>query len=607
MARKVNTNSANPSPPENSNDGWTTIPIRPKPLVSFPKYPAQPTMHMLVLNSYFAKSTNKWIWHCYLDDETLSPNPRGRERHLRIQKAFVKSGKFFAERGIILHSLNVSTPRAVELFFRSEEDLWKADALVEEYSQAMTGVDDRIRRRETTGKMVCHGVGFLEQFAGEFVGRWNLKEERLRELEDMNPVFHSTGKRWLYKIRCVHYMSSQASKGQLARIGETWAVTFSDFRVAKCFIDGDEEFNFFVGPCAGGIKWYQDHTYKSFPNPNRLLKGPGSSNGGGSASGVVEPVAEASKGIEKRGGGLVLSENAEQAKSTQDVGVCITGQKKPEDQILASPLEQAGSPADVKVTGTEQQESEIQSISTATTVTKQAVIAKKSEVQAPANATTKQATSTVAAKANTTEQKPQPLQHLAETTPTPTSINSAGDKATPPTEGIKQQNPNNPKRARARAKGAKGAKAIPPTKEPTSGSNCNNNSVSASPVPTLVVQTTSTAIQSHRKDHQQNPRQNINHGPSDNTAATTTAATSTTGVSSGGGEATTTFVDPSQLKIEGTLTEVTEKRKQTRSAPGRKPGQKKAGKKSAATGATGGGGAGENRAEKVVTQEVIAG
>ena len=65
----------------------------------------------------------------------------------------------------------------------------------------MTVVDGGIRRRGDTGKMDCHGVGFLEQFAGEFVGRWNLKEERLRELEDMNPVFYSTGKRWLYRIR----------------------------------------------------------------------------------------------------------------------------------------------------------------------------------------------------------------------------------------------------------------------------------------------------------------------------------------------------------------------------------------------------------------------
>ncbi|PUU76440.1 hypothetical protein B9Z19DRAFT_1052062 [Tuber borchii] len=585
MVRTVNTNSANSAPPENSNNGWTTIPVKPKLLVSFPKHPTGPTLHMLVLSSYFFNSTNKWIWHCYLDDENLSPNPHGRERHFRIQKAFTKSGTFFAERGIVLHSLNISTSRIVELFFGSEEDLWKADALVHEYSKAMTGVGDRIRRMEHTGKMVCHGVHLPEEYTSKFVRRWDLKEERLRELEDMNPVFHLNGERWLYRIRSVHYMSSLASKEQLARTGETWAVTFSDFRVAECFIDGNEEFNFFVSPCAGGVKWYQDHTHRFFPNPNRLSKGPGSSNGGGSASGVASSIAGASKRVEKRAEDLVLSENPELAKSTQDVG--------------------AQSPADVKVTGAEQQELEIQSIPTATTGgfnqavvvgkpdahvlttaatdgLKQAVIAKKFEVQAPANASTKQ-------------ERLQPLQHLAKTTPIPTSTNSAGDKATPPTEGVKQHNPNNPKRGRA--KGAKGAKATLSAKEPTSGNNGNNNSVSASSVPTLAVQTT-TAIQSHRQRRQQNPGQNINHGPSDNITATTTAAASTTGVSS-----TATSVDTSQLKIEKMLsTEATEERRQRR-----KRGKKGAGKKSAATMAAGGGREGEMKVQKVVAQGVAAG
>ena len=560
--------------------------------------------------------TNKWIWHCYLDDEILSPNPHGRERHLRIQKAFVKSGNFFAERGIVLHSLNISTSRVVELFFGSEEDLWKADALVEEYSKVMTKVGDRIRRMENTGKMVCHGVRLPEEYTSKFVGKCNLKEERLRELEDMNPVFHSTGEKWVYRIRCVHYMSSRASKEQLTKTGETWAVTFSDFRVAECFIDGDAEFNFFVGPCAGGIKWYQDYPYRFSPNLNRLWKGPGSSNGGGSVSGVVESSpTEVNKRVEKRVEGLVLSENPEQAKSTQDVGVCITKQKKPEDQILASLLEQAGSPADVKVTGVEQQESEIQSITTATTGgfnqavvavkpevqvptttaatdgLKQAVIAKKSEVQAPPNASTKQATNTATVKINTDEQR------LAKTTLAPTSINSAGDKATSPTEGVKRKNPNSKKT------GAKGAKATPPAKEPTSSNNGNNNSVSASPIPTLAVQTTTTTrpAQSSRQHRQQN----INHGPSDNAAATATTAASTAGISAGRGVATTTSVDTSQLKIGGVpSSEATEKR---RSAPRRKSGRKRAGKKSAATGAAGGGGEGEMKVEKVVAQGEVAG
>ena len=326
-------------------------------------------------------STNKWIWHCYLDDEILSPNPRGRERHLRIQKAFVKSGNFFAERGIVLHSLNISTSRIVQLFFGSEEDLWRADALVEEYSKAMTKVGDRIRRMENTGRMICHGVYLPEEYTSKFVGMCNLKEERLRELEDMNPVFHSTGEKWVYRIRCVHYMSSRASKEQLAKTGETWAVTFSDFRVAECFIDGYAEFNFFVGPCAGGIKWYQDYPHRLFPNPNGLWKDPGPPNGSESASGAVESsTTEVNKRVEKGIEGLMLSENPEQAKSTQDVGVCITKQKKPEDKILASLLEQAGSPADVKVTGAEQQESEIQSVTTATTGGfHQAVVAGKPE------------------------------------------------------------------------------------------------------------------------------------------------------------------------------------------------------------------------------------
>ncbi|PUU82223.1 hypothetical protein B9Z19DRAFT_1190586 [Tuber borchii] len=604
MVRTVNTNSANSAPPDNSINGWTTIPVKPKTLVSFPKYPTEPTMHMLVLSSYFAISTNKWIWHCYLDDEILSPNPRGLERRLRIQKAFTKSGNFFAEHRIVLKSLNISTSRIVELFFGSEEDLWKADALVHKYSKAMTGVGDRIRRMENTGKMVCHGVHLPEEYTNKFIHKWDLKEKRLRELEDMNPVFHSTGERWLYRIRCVHYMSSLASKEQLARTGGTWSVTFSDFRVAECFVDGYEEFNFFVGPCAGEIKWYQE---RLFHNPNRLLKGPGSSNGGGSVSGIAESIAGASKRAEKRVEGLVLSENPEQAKSTQDVGVYITGQRKPEDQILLSLLEQAQSPADVKVTGAGQQELEIQSITTATTGgfnqavvvgkpdvhvlttaatdgLKQAVIAKKSEVRAPANASIK-------------KEKPQPLQHLAKTTPITTSTNSAGDKATPPTEGVKQQNPNNPKRARA--KGAKGAKATLPAKGPTSGNNGNNNSVSASSVPTPAVQTTATAIQSHRQHRQQNPRQNINHGPPDNIAATTATA-STTDVSSGGGEATATSVDRSQLKIEKMLfTEAADKRKQRRNR-----GKKGAGKKSAATMAAGGGGEGEMKVQKVVAQGV---
>ncbi|PUU76441.1 hypothetical protein B9Z19DRAFT_1149548 [Tuber borchii] len=100
--------------------------------------------------------------------------------HLRIQKAFTKSGNFLAECGVDLHSLNISTSRIVELFFGSEEDLWKADALVEEYSQVMTRGDGYIRRMEHTGKMVCRGVHLPEEYTSKFVCRGNLKEEIAR-------------------------------------------------------------------------------------------------------------------------------------------------------------------------------------------------------------------------------------------------------------------------------------------------------------------------------------------------------------------------------------------------------------------------------------------
>lgn len=65
------------------------------------------------------------------------------------------------------------------------------------------------------------------------------------------------------------------------------------------------------------------------------------------------------------------------------------------DKILANLLKQARSPADLKVTSTEQQESEIQSVTTTTTIRfKKAVIARGAEPQAPANTLTKQATNT---------------------------------------------------------------------------------------------------------------------------------------------------------------------------------------------------------------------
>jgi len=606
MARTVNANptiSTNPSPDNNSDGEWTTIPIRPRPLVSFPRRPGEATLHMIVFRSYFPDSHNKWIWNCYLDDETLSPYPRGTERSLRLEKAFVKSGHFFAEHGIVLFSLNVPTPRLVELFFGSEEDLWKADALVQQYSQAMTGRDDCISRQEHTGKMVCHGVRLPEKRTGKFVGTCNLEEKRLRELEDMNPVFHSDGERWLYRIRCVHYMSSRATKEQLAKTGETWAITFSDFRVAECFVDGYVEFNFFVGPCAGGLKWYQDHPFKTFKNPTGFQRGSGS-NDGGSVSGAVESSsptsARANKRVQDRIEDPVPSESPERAGNEFQVRVCIAEQKKSEGQVLASLLKQAVSRAEVKVTSTEQQETGIQSITTDPTGGfNQAVIPKKPEAQVTTNGFTKKVKNTATVKINTTEQgKPQKLQHLAKTTPTPmleqepksqpTATGAPQDTlkkhlplgpSTLPTEGEEHQNLK-----RAGAKGAKGAKITPPAKEPTSG---NNNSTPVSSVPALVIQTTTSttgsATQPSRQHRQPKPKQK----KSDNIAATTTTAASTTDVSAGEGEATTILVGTSQLRIEKTPSPEATGRRKARKWRWRP--KKKADKEQPAAGTAGGG------------------
>ncbi|KAG0636673.1 hypothetical protein HOY80DRAFT_1024280 [Tuber brumale] len=420
MVGTANTNSTSSSPGKNLDNEWTTVPVRPKLLVSFPKYPAQPTLHMLLLNSYFPMSINKWIWHCYLDHEVLSPNPRGRERYMRIQKAFTKSGNFFAERGIVLHSLNISTSRIVELFFGSEEDLWKADALVEEYSRAMTGVADRIRRKENTGKMVCHGVHFLEQFTGEFVGRWNLKEKRLRELEDMNPVFDSNGKRALYRIRYVHYMSSQSSSSQLSRHGATWAVSFSDFRVAECFIDGRAEFNFFMDPCAGGLTWYHENPSRFLPNHEGFRNG-GVCVTGATTSSDTAPVAtsradELTEELE----GLVITKSPEEDASALNVEVSITEQNKPESQILTNPTKQAKNSGDVELTRTDQEESKFQPISTDTTDGVEQAAVVTPETQVPTDTITKHSPKLGVAIANTPEQqKPQSFEHLAEATMTP--------------------------------------------------------------------------------------------------------------------------------------------------------------------------------------------
>ncbi|PWW73808.1 hypothetical protein C7212DRAFT_366086 [Tuber magnatum] len=397
MVRPAITNSAKSSSRRSSGNGWTTIPVKPKPLVSFPKVPAKPTLHMLLLHSYFPLNANKWIWHCYLDAENLSLNPRGGERYMRIQKAFTKSGTFFAERGIVLHSLNISTSRIVELFFGSEEDLWKADALVEEYSRAMTGADGYIRRKENIGKMVCHGVCFLKELAHEFDSKWDLKEAKLRELEDLNPVFDSHGKRVLYRIRCAHYMSSRAPKEKLLRTGATWVVTFSDFRVAECFIDWHVEFNFFTDPCTGGLRWYQEDPPRSFPKPNGSGRGSGSSNNSGSVPGAIEssgapatPTASgANKRIDETPEGLVLTKNPKQAKRTLNGRVSITEQKKPEDRNLTKLFEQVETLTAAKTTNTKQQGPETQAIATAPTDGVKQVVGEESEVQLATNASKK--------------------------------------------------------------------------------------------------------------------------------------------------------------------------------------------------------------------------
>ncbi|KAG0136003.1 hypothetical protein HOY82DRAFT_589751 [Tuber indicum] len=422
MVRTANTNSTSSSPGKNTDNEWTTVPVKPKLLVSFPRYPAQPTLHMLLLNSYFPMSTNKWIWHCYLDYEVLSPNPRGRERYMRIQKAFTKSGNFFAERGIVLHSLNISTSRIAELFFGSEEDLWKADALVEEYSRAMTGVGDRIRRKENTGKMVCHGVHFLEQFTGEFIGRWNLKEERLRELEDMNPVFYSNDKRVLYRIRYVHYMSSQSSSSKLSRHGATWAVSFSDFRVAECFIDGHAKFNFFMDPCDGGLTWYHENPSRFIPNPSGFKNGGVCVSGAATSSNTTPVVAPsgADELIEKELRGLAITKNHEEDVSALNAEVSITEQNKPKSQILTNPPKQAKNSGDSKLTKAEQEESKFHPITTAATDGAEQAAVVTSETQISTDTITKHSPKPGVATANTTEQqKPQPFEHLAGATMTP--------------------------------------------------------------------------------------------------------------------------------------------------------------------------------------------
>jgi len=133
--------------------------------------------------------------------------------------------------------------------------------------------------------MACHGVYLPEEFSSAFIDGWDLMEERSHELGDVNPMFDSHGKRVLYRIRCVHYTSSRAPKEQLMKTGETWTATFSNFR-AECFIDGYAEFNFFVGPCAGGPKWYMENPYRFFLNSNSLWRGPRLLNSSGGASGA---------------------------------------------------------------------------------------------------------------------------------------------------------------------------------------------------------------------------------------------------------------------------------------------------------------------------------
>ena len=53
------------------------------------------------------------------------------------------------------------------------------------------------------------------------------------------------------------------------KTGEARTVIFSYFRVAECFIDGYAEFNFFVGPCTGGLKWHRESPYR-LPSSNSL-------------------------------------------------------------------------------------------------------------------------------------------------------------------------------------------------------------------------------------------------------------------------------------------------------------------------------------------------
>lgn len=253
--------SAPPSAPQSE---WTTIPTRPP--VRFPKNPTAPTQHMLVLTTKYCRGAVKpSIWNCFPCTENPPPSRYG-ERQEAIRRVYTAAGTFFAERGITLSSLNIcflgtTAPRNVELFFKSEEALWEADALAEEFSATFGG--GFLRRLETGGKMVIFGV-HPESFE-DFECRTNLSEEHLRELEDLNPVFNSKRERVAYRIRNVHYMSGQATNGKLAKHGSTWSVTFSDFRIAELFIEGGG-FRFFKYEGNGPPRWYEDRPDKRWNN-----------------------------------------------------------------------------------------------------------------------------------------------------------------------------------------------------------------------------------------------------------------------------------------------------------------------------------------------------
>lgn len=239
-----------PEAPSGPQPEWTTVPnrapVRPR------KSPTAPTKYMLLLTTkHVPEHENCNVWSCF---QCVENPPSNRPEHREAVKlVFVAAGKFFAEHGIVLSSLNVcslKTPNTLELFFRGEGALWAADALAEEFSATFGA--GLLRLQENRGKMVVKGIHPMP-----FIHGVNLDEEYLRALEDLNHVFNSKGERLSYRIRNVHYMSGQLTDQELEKSGCTWSVTFNDFRVAEFFIE-EGGFNFLGHEGRRPPRWYEN-------------------------------------------------------------------------------------------------------------------------------------------------------------------------------------------------------------------------------------------------------------------------------------------------------------------------------------------------------------